>query len=145
MPTFVRSVLVRATVENVFRFHERQDALSLLSPAFPPVRVIEKTGGIEQGARVELRVGIFRWVALHTAYQRNRLFEDRQVEGPFALWIHRHEFEPCGDGTLLTDRVTYQLPGGRLVNLLFGWAVNLGLRDMFAHRHRVTKQICENS
>ncbi len=144
MPTFVRSVLVRAPVENVFRFHERQDALSLLSPAFPPVRVIEKTGGIEQGARVELRVGIFRWVALHTEYERNRLFEDRQVEGPFALWIHRHEFEPSGDGTLLTDRVTYQLPGGRLVNLLFGWAVNLGLRDMFAHRHRVTKQICEN-
>ena len=99
MPTFLRSVVVEAPVENVFGFHEREDALRLLSPAFPPVRlirpmgVIGKSGGIEPGSRVELRIGPFPWVALHSAYEKNRLFEDRQISGPFAKWIHRHEFE----------------------------------------------------
>ena len=143
LPTFTKSVLINAPVAKVFGFHERDDALALLTPAFPPVRVISRTGGIQVGARVELRVGFFRWVALHTAYEKNRLFMDEQIEGPFAQWIHRHEFEAVDGQTRLTDRVEYRLPGGPLVNTLLGWAPKPGLAQMFAHRHRVTKQFCE--
>ena len=145
MPTFVKSVLIDAPVGAVFGFHERPDALALLTPPFPPVRVIGKTGGIEVGSRVELRVGFFSWVALHTAYQKNRLFVDEQIQGPFAKWVHRHEFEDVDGKTRLTDRVEYQLPGGPIVNVLFGWMVKPGLNRMFKHRHRVTKQLCENA
>lgn len=143
MPAFVQSVVIDAPVNVVFAFHEREDALALLTPPFPPVRIVSRTGGIATGARVELRVGIFRWVALHTAFQENCFFEDQQMEGPFAQWIHRHEFESVGRKTRLTDRVAYQLPGGTLVQTLFGWTVTLGLRNMFAHRHRVTREFCE--
>jgi len=135
--------VIDAPVAEVFGFHERPDALERLSPAFPPVRVTARTGeGIESGARVELRVGLFRWVAHHTAYERNRLFVDELVQGPFAKWIHRHEFEAVGSKTRLTDRIEYELPGGPLVNLLFAWTVSLGLRNMFAHRHAVTREAC---
>ena len=104
--------------------------------------MIARTGeGIEAGSRVELRIGLFRWVAQHTKYEKNRLFVDEQIQGPFAKWIHRHEFEAAGSETRLTDRIDYELPGGSLVNLLFGWTVNLGLRNMFAHRHRVTREL----
>ena len=143
MPVFSKSVLIAAPLDDVFRFHEREDALSLLTPAFPAVRMIGRTGGIQTGARVELRVGFFRWVALHTAYERNRLFVDEQIRGPFAKWVHQHEFEADGAKTRLTDRITYELPGGSLINRLFGWTVTLGLRKMFSHRHRVTKEVCE--
>ncbi|MBK5290472.1 MAG: SRPBCC family protein [Acidobacteriia bacterium] len=143
MPTFVKSVLIAAPVAAVFRFHEREDALPLLSPSFPPVRVIGKTGGIEAGSRVELQIGPFNWVALHSAFEKNRFFEDRQVSGPFAAWVHRHEFEAMGDGTRLTDRIEFRLPGGPWMNHCFGWAVQLGLQQMFRHRHRVTKSYCE--
>jgi ligand-binding SRPBCC domain-containing protein len=94
---------------------------------------------------VELRVGLFSWVALHTAYDKDRLFVDEQIKGPFAKWVHRHEFEDTDGKTRLTDRVEYQLPGGPIINVLFGWMVNLGLKRMFHHRHRVTKQVCENA
>jgi len=143
LPEFVRSTKIHAPVEKVFAFHEREDALRLLSPAFPPVSVIRKQGGIERGALVELQVGPFVWVALHTGYRRNRFFQDEQISGPFARWVHRHEFEAIGDATLLTDRIDFQLPGGRLVNRLFGWIVRPGLNRMFRHRHLVTKRYCE--
>jgi ligand-binding SRPBCC domain-containing protein len=143
VPTFVKSVLINAPLEAVFGFHEREDVLRLLSPQFPPVRVIRKTGGIESGSRVELQIGPFQWVALHTAFERNRFFEDRQVSGPFAEWVHRHEFQKRGSATQLTDRVEFQLPGGVWINHLFGWAVQLGLHQMFRHRHRMTKRYCE--
>ena len=143
MPTFRKSVVVEAPVETVFGFHEREDALRLLSPAFPAVRVVRKQGGIETGSIVELRIGPLRWVALHTAFQKNRFFEDQQISGPFAKWIHRHEFEVVGGATILTDCVEYRLPGGIWMNHLFGWATQLGLHQMFGHRHRITKRYCE--
>jgi ligand-binding SRPBCC domain-containing protein len=88
-------------------------------------------------------IGPIRWVALHVEYEKNRFFEDRQISGPFARWDHRHEFEAVGNATRLTDRIEYRLPGGAWTNLLFGWAVQLGLRQTFRHRHQVTKRYCE--
>jgi len=143
VPSFAKSVVIDAPIADVFRFHEREEALALLSPAFPPVRVLRKAGGIGIGARVELRVGGLLWVAVHTAYEKERLFVDEQIQGPFAKWIHRHEFEDLGGRTRLTDRVEYSLPGGRLVNALFGWTVSPGLYQMFHYRHRVTRRFCE--
>lgn len=145
MPTFLRSVIVDAPLETVFGFHEKDDALRLLSPAFPPVRIIRKTGGIRVGARVELRIGPISWVALHTAYEQNRFFEDTQISGPFAKWIHRHEFVAVGERTQMTDRVEYQLAGGVWMNLLLGWALHPGLIQMFRYRHKMTRRFCEKS
>lgn len=143
MAAFAKSVVIDAPIQTVFGFHERPDALLLLTPAFPPVRVVNKSGGLEPGSRVELRVGFLPWVALHTAYEPNRLFVDEQIRGPFAKWIHRHEFEDLGGKTRLTDRVEYLLPGGSFVNATFGWLVKIGLHNMFRHRHKVTNRLCE--
>jgi ligand-binding SRPBCC domain-containing protein len=141
MLTFEKSVILDWPVEEVFAFHERPDALALLSPPFPPVKLVKRTGmGIEAGSRVELRVGVLRWIAHHTQYERNRLFVDEQVAGPFAHWVHRHEFEALGQKTRLTDRIEFQLPGGAVGNALLGWAAQLTLRNMFAHRHRATRE-----
>jgi ligand-binding SRPBCC domain-containing protein len=143
VPAFVRTVLIDAPVEAVFAFHERDDALARLSPPFPRVHVIRKTGGIEAGSRVELRIGRFRWVALHTGFEKNRLFVDEQTQGPFHRWIHRHEFEEIDGRTRLTDRVEYRLRGGLAVEAVFGWIVKLALGRMFRARHSATKKFCE--
>lgn len=146
MAVFIQSSVILAPPSVVFGFHEREDALALLTPAFPPVKMIARTGGIEEGATVELRVLAFRWIALHTQYEKNKLFVDEQLRGPFAIWIHRHEFQDLGAGqTRLTDRVEYRLPGGPVVNALLGWIVKPGLSQMFRHRHLVTKHFCEQA
>lgn len=143
VPEFVKSTVIHAPVAAVFAFHEREDALALLSPPFPPLAVISRTGGIHTGARVVLRIGPVTWVAAHTEYVSNRLFVDEQVQGPFARWVHRHEFAEENGACRLTDRVAFTLPGGAVINALCGWAVGLGLRQMFAHRHAVTRRHCE--
>lgn len=145
VPDFVRSVVVHAPVADVFAFHEREDALPRLSPPFPPVRVVSRQGGIRPEARVDLRIGPVRWLALHTAYEKDKLFIDEQVDGPFASWVHRHEFEAVdATTTRLTDHVTFTLPGGPIVNALFGRLVALSLVPMFRYRHRATKAACED-
>ena len=94
-------------------------------------------------ARVELSVAGMRWVAVHTAYEKNRLFVDEQEIGPFAAWVHRHEFIEDRGRTRLTDRVEYRLKGGRPLEVAIGWAVRAALERMFRHRHKVTREICE--
>jgi len=145
MPRFSRSVFVAASIGKVFGFHQREDALQLLSPPFPPLHVIRKTGGIEPGAIVKLRIGPIPWVALHTAFQQNVCFEDMQVEGPFASWKHRHAFQAVEAGTILTDTVDYTLPGGPLTGAIAAPFIHLALVRMFAHRHAVTKHYCESA
>ena len=65
MAQFVKSLVIHAPVTRVFGFHEREDALQLLTPKFPPARLVSKTGGITPGSRVVLQVGFTQWVALH--------------------------------------------------------------------------------
>ena len=61
-------------------------------------------------------------------------------ERPDASRFHRHEFEAAGAKMLLTDRIECGLPGGSPANLLSGWVMAPGLRNMFAHCHRVTQR-----
>jgi ligand-binding SRPBCC domain-containing protein len=88
-------------------------------------------------------MGPTSWVAVHTAYERNRLFVDEQVAGPLARWVHRHEFEDLGGRTRMTDRVEYRLRGGAAAEAVFGWAVKLALAGLFRRRHRVTREWLE--
>jgi ligand-binding SRPBCC domain-containing protein len=83
------------------------------------------------------------WVAVHTAYEKNRLFVDEQESGPFAYWKHRRRVPPARRRFQLADRIEFRLKGGPLADLLFGSAAKLQLTLMFRHRHAVTKRLCE--
>jgi len=66
-------------------------------------------------------------------------FEDTQLAGPFAEWVHTHSFQPASAGcSRLDDQVRYALPFG-VVGRLFGAGfVRSKLERMFAYRHRIT-------
>lgn len=147
MPVFEFKSEIAAPVRDVFAFHERPDALERLLPPWQDVQLLERTGGLEPGARAVLLLRLgplrLRWVALHTEYERDRLFVDTQLSGPFRAWTHRHEFHAQGPATLLIDRVEFSLHGGPPADLLGGWLAKQQLRKMFRYRHQVTRAFCE--
>jgi ligand-binding SRPBCC domain-containing protein len=135
---FEYSSLIQAPVEAVFGFHERPDAIRLLTPAwmFPRVERL-KGAGLEAGVELIVTTGfVMRWHARHVAYEKNRLFVDEIVRGPMQRWRHEHRFEPRGAGTLLTDSIDY-IPKAP------DFLVRAGLRYLFRYRHRVTRKFCE--
>jgi hypothetical protein len=141
---FQRRTRVAAPAEAVFAWHARPGALERLVPPWERVAVEERTGGIEDGARVVLRVSAgpisVRWVAVHGEVVPGRQFCDRQDRGPFRYWRHRHRFEPDGpDACQLEDDVEYALPLGLLGAIVAGGRVREKLAQMFAYRHAVTK------
>jgi uncharacterized protein len=136
---FLFESVIPAPVAAVFGFHERLDALPRLIPPWERVDVVQPPASLLPGTRVVLRMRVgplgFTWVAEHTLYDKNRLFQDRMVRGPFRRWVHTHHFLPHASGTLLRDEVDLELP---LLGAAAAPLVRRRLRRMFEYRHRAT-------
>lgn len=91
---------------------------------------------------VPLRV---RWHALIPEFAWNDHFCDEQTAGPFAYWRHCHSVraETRGNqpGTVVHDRVEYELPGGPLGDLANLVGGKLQMRYIFSTRHRMTAKL----
>lgn len=143
--TFVKRSRINVPAEEVFRWHTRPGALERLIPPWTTVEVLERTGGVEDGSRVVMRMPVgptrVRWVAEHRDYVDGAQFRDVQIEGPFSFWEHTHRVDADGArACYLEDRVEYELPYGAAGSLLGGGFVHDMLERMFTYRHRLTSQ-----
>ena len=142
---FIRRVHIAAPASVVFGWHARPGAFERLTPPWESVEIIERSGGIEDGARTVLRMAIGpfsqRWIAEHRDYKAGVQFRDVQISGPFARWEHMHRIEPEGsDSCVLEDQIEYALPAGALGRFLGRAFTEKKLEGLFAYRHEVTRQ-----
>lgn len=119
---------IDASPEKVWEFVSSPGNLARITP---PSMGFEITSPVEdkmyEGMIITYRVsplaGIpVTWVTEITHLTEGRYFVDEQRSGPYSLWHHRHFIEPQGNGTLMTDMVTYIPPLGilgRIANALF--------------------------
>jgi uncharacterized protein (TIGR01777 family) len=123
----------------LFDWHARDGTFQRLNPPFENVELLERSGGLQPGARTVLRVHVGplarRWVAVHTALEDGRSFTDQQISGPFARWEHTHRMLPDGEQrSTLEDDVTYAMPFGRL-GRAGAVVAQAKLEAVFAYRH----------
>lgn len=146
---FTARSVIRTTPEQLFAFHELPDAFLRLLPPGEKIRVNHAASSLEAGYRTIVKIRVaFLWVtfeSLHTAYDPPQSFEDQQVRGPFRSWRHRHIVEPHPDGAMLIDDIDYTPPFGLLGRIIDPIAIKPRLRKVFAFRHRVTRDYCENA
>lgn len=138
---FTRRSSLAASAGEVFLWHVRPGAFERLTPPWEKTVVVSRTGGVENGARVTLRVPTgptsTLWVAEHRDVEPGRGFRDVQLQGPFASWDHRHRMEPAGASSVLEDHIEYALPAGAAGDLVAGRFVRRTLDAMFDYRHAV--------
>ena len=136
--------LVTGRANDVFRWHERPEALLDLLPSRRFVRIDRQAGGLRDGGCVAFSIGTgplrVRWEARHYGYILGERFCDEQTRGPFGIWRHTHRFVAVGtEQTLYEDRVEYAVRGGRLVARLAHPVVRHLLTRMFARRHQIVR------
>jgi uncharacterized protein len=134
-----RSTTLPVSAEAAFAWHERPGAFERLLPPWERASVVEQSGGLEDGARLALRVKYgpvsLRWVARHRDTLPGRRFVDEQVEGPFSRWIHFHRFDPDGPASSrMTDRIEYAPPLGS-VGAAADPIIRRRLERLLAYRH----------
>ena len=109
-------------------------------PPWDPVRVVARTGGLENGTRVTLAVPFgpvrLRWVSEHRDVDPPHGFADEQIAGPFAHWVHVHAMLADGPAaSILEDRIEYAGPAGPVGRAVARRAVAARLPALLRYRH----------
>lgn len=124
------------SIDHVFAVFADAKNLERLTP--PALRFEILTSDpivMQRGLLLDYRLSLhgipFHWQSEITAWEPPRRFVDSQRRGPFRWWVHEHEFVEDGADTVMTDRVRYGVPGGRLIHGLF---VARNLRSIFHYR-----------
>lgn len=133
------SQFVSQPTPRVFEFFSDAKNLEAITPPWLGLKIIGQTDGkIRKGTVIDYRLRLhglpLRWRSRIDQWQPGRLFSDSQLKGPYARWHHTHEFEDLRGGTLVTDRVTYRLPLGRLGTIATGRLVRKDLGRIFSYR-----------
>lgn len=141
------SVLLPYSIDRVFPFFAAAENLGRITP--PELGFVIRTP-----VPIEMRVGTLidytirlwgaplRWRTEITRWNPPYEFEDTQVRGPYAKWVHRHTFTPAGSETLMQDEVRYRLPLGVLGRLAHV-VVRRQLRRIFTYREQVIRSLLE--
>jgi ligand-binding SRPBCC domain-containing protein len=117
--TIERLQVVPRPVEETFAFFADAGNLEAITPPWLSFRMLTPVPiAVGLGTRISYALrwrGVpLRWQARIEAWREGCFFADRQVRGPYPLWVHEHAFEPIPGGTQVHDRVEYALPFGLL-------------------------------
>jgi ligand-binding SRPBCC domain-containing protein len=139
-----RSQLIPAPPHKLFPFFEDPSNLARITPKRMgfEIRGFENLP-MQRSTKIEYRIRPLgvpqRWITEIVEYRPPREFVDVQTKGPYRYWRHQHTFDDVDGGTLMRDRVQYQMPLGpigRLAHFLF---VSRMLRDIFTYREKVIR------
>ncbi len=137
-----RSQLIPRPRHEVFAFFADAHNLERITP--PSLRFRILTPGpipMRAGTLIDYRLSLFGvpfgWRTLIEAFEPGVRFVDTQLAGPYRRWHHTHLFEDAPGGTLMHDRVEYELPLGPLGDLAHALLVRRQLHAIFDHRREV--------
>lgn len=132
--------------EAVFPFFSDAHNLERLTPGFLNFRILSiSTPQLQQGTKIDYRITLHgipvRWQTLIRDWDPIRSFVDVQIRGPYSRWEHTHEFEPYEGGTIIRDRVRYELPLGALGGVVGGSFVAKDVETIFDFRRAAVREI----
>lgn len=140
------SLHVAAPRARVFDFFSKAENLGLITPPEMAFRILSPLPiDMRVGALIDYRIGLhgipMTWRTRITRWVPGVEFEDEQLRGPYAKWVHRHTFRDADDGgTIVDDEVRYRLPLGVLGNLVH-FIVRKQLERIFAYRTERVKAL----
>jgi hypothetical protein len=127
---------------HVFTFFSNEKNLELITPPYLHFRVLQKsTDEIKTGTLIDYKLKLhgvpLKWRTEILDFKPDEYFVDTQLNGPYKLWHHTHEFTDLAGGTLMLDKVRYKLPLGKIGKLLAGWYVKKDVSNIFNYRKKV--------
>lgn len=136
-----QSVWVPRLVSEVFPFFAAAENLGVITPPELGFRIdSELPIEMRAGALIEYTIRLhglpMKWRTLISKWNPPYSFEDTQLTGPYAKWVHTHKFVEEWGGTKIEDRIVYALPFG-IVGRIAHPVVRAQLKRIFTYRESV--------
>jgi hypothetical protein len=118
--TLVREQRLPDPPADAFTFFADAGNLEAITPPWLRFRIVSpRPVDMRAGTLIEYRLTLRRlpiaWLTRIEEWVPGERFVDAQLNGPYKLWHHTHEFASDGaGGTLMRDTVRYALPAGPL-------------------------------
>ena len=113
-----RIQLVPRGLDETFSFFADPRNLEAITPPWLHFRILDAPERLERGSYLSYRLRLYgvpvRWLTEIETWEPPRSFSDRQLRGPYRLWLHTHRFTEAPGGTEIYDNVRYRVPGGPL-------------------------------
>jgi ligand-binding SRPBCC domain-containing protein len=137
--TLRRTQWVPRSLEATFAFFARPQNLPSITPPWLGFRIVTPepivmAHGLVLDCSVRVMGVRTHWRSRIEDYDPPHAFRDVQVNGPYRLWEHRHEFRDENGGTRIEDKVVYVVPLGPLGVLLDRVVIRRQLRAIFDYR-----------
>ncbi|TVR65599.1 MAG: CDP-paratose 2-epimerase [Gemmatimonadales bacterium] len=123
---------------KVFRFFSDAGNLEQITPPGLHFDILTpQPVQMGQGTLLDYRLRLlgipFGWRTEITEWNPPHSFADRQLRGPYRLWLHRHDFRKVKGGTLMVDEVLWKLPLRPVGEVAAPW-VRWQLGSIFRYR-----------
>jgi uncharacterized protein (TIGR01777 family) len=127
-------------IQEVFKFFSEASNLERITPPWLGFHILsQSTKDIKHGTTIDYRLKIhgipILWRSEISSWNPPNEFTDIQLKGPYRIWKHTHRFSELGNGTLMEDRVLYQIPMGYLGKLVAGKYVKKDIFKIFTYRN----------
>jgi ligand-binding SRPBCC domain-containing protein len=138
--TIHREQRLEGTPGDVFPFFGDAANLEAITPPWLGFHVVTpRPIDMREGTLIEYRLKLrglpISWLTRIEEWVPGERFVDAQLNGPYKLWHHTHEFEADGpDHTLMRDTVRYALPFGPLGEVAHRLFVARDLERIFDYR-----------
>jgi ligand-binding SRPBCC domain-containing protein len=141
-----REQLIPYPRSKVFAFFSEAGNLERLTPPSLHFEILTPLPiAMHEGSLIEYRIALFfipfGWQTIIESYEPEIRFVDRQLRGPYSFWHHTHEFEEVKGGTLMRDRVLYEVPLGPIGEVARALFVDRQLKAIFDFRQRAVAAI----
>jgi uncharacterized protein (TIGR01777 family) len=131
--------------EQNFPFFSAAENLERITPPWLHFRITGKSSeSMGSGLLIDYKLRIkglpVRWRTRIEDWNPPQSFVDTQLQGPYKIWHHTHNFESLGGGTLMTDRVIYKMrfwPFGDAALPM----VNQDVKTIFGYRRKVLAEL----
>jgi ligand-binding SRPBCC domain-containing protein len=139
---FKDETLINQPRSVVFNFFSEAVNLELLTPPWLRFRILSNLPiTMSKGVQIKYRLQLYhiplKWLTEISLWEPPFRFIDKQLKGPYKLWIHLHQFEDTDTGTRMIDELKYAIPPVPFRHFITHHFVANRINEIFSYRKKM--------
>ena len=142
MHILTTTTVINKPLSEIFEFFSNAENLNKITPPDMQFKILTPLPIIiKKGTLIDYKIKVngipFNWQTEITEWEPNKRFIDKQLKGPYRVWIHEHTFEEKDGKTIMNDHVQFLSPGWFLEPIINKLFIEKKVKGIFAYREKI--------